>query len=121
MGDVIRLINITAFLNTLANAGAIKVSTFLDLSNPDRTVEQNLQRLLHVLEVKGTPGFIDFLACLRNEYAPSHDDLFKMLFKEGEFLHTVTATIRQLSDIDPASCFSHQQSRSFSKSIPNEG
>ncbi len=84
MGDVVTLVNITAFLNTLANTGAIKVTAFLDLANPDRTVEENLQRLLRVLEEKGTEGFIDFLACLRTEYAEKHEELFRLLFRDGE-------------------------------------
>lgn len=84
MREIARLVNITVFLNTLADTGAIKVTAFLDLVNPDRTVEDNLHRLLRILEVKSTAGFIDFLSCLWVEPSPSHEELFKLLFKEGE-------------------------------------
>lgn len=84
MKEIVRLINITKFLNTLTNTGAIKVTSFLDLANPDRTIEENLHRLVRILEEKGTPGFIDFLTCLQVEPTPSHEELFKMLFKEGK-------------------------------------
>lgn len=82
--EITRLINITKFLNTMTNTGAIKVTAFFDLANPDRTVEENLQRLLRILEEKGTPGFIDFLACLQMEPTPAHEELFKLLYKEGK-------------------------------------
>lgn len=86
MKEIVQLINITKFLNTLVNTGAIKVAVFLDLANPDRTIEENLNRLLRVLEEKGTAGFVDFLSCLQVEPAPSHEELFKLLFKEGKRL-----------------------------------
>ena len=82
--EVARLINITAFLKVLTDSGTIKVSAFLDLANPDRSVEENLHRLMRVLEENGTAGFIDFLSCLLMEPIPSHEDLFKLLFREGE-------------------------------------
>ena len=86
MKEIVRLINITRFLNTLTNTGAIKVAAFLDLANPDRTIEENLQRLIRVLEEKGVTGFVDFLSCLQVEPTPAHEELFKLLFKEGKLL-----------------------------------
>ena len=84
--DIVRMVNITPFLNMLANTGAIKVTAFLDLANPDRTVEENLQRLLLVLEEKkGVAGFVNFLDCLRKEYSTSHEELFRLLFRDGEY------------------------------------
>lgn len=80
-------INITPFLNMMANSHAIKVEVFMDLANPDRDVKENLQRLIRVLEKKGTEGFIDFLSCLlKEDTSPSHEELFKLLFKEGQLL-----------------------------------
>lgn len=85
MSEIVRLINITIFLNSLTDSRAIKVAAFLDLANPDRSIEENMQRLLRILEEKGTTGFIDFLSCLRMEVVPSHEQLFELLFQKGEF------------------------------------
>lgn len=82
--EIVAKINITLFLNHLANSGAIKVTSFLDLVNPDRSVQENLQRLLHVLEEKGVQGFIDFLVCLRKEHTEPHEELFGLLFKDSK-------------------------------------
>ena len=84
--DVLERIDLTALLNTLANSGAIKVDSFLDLVNPDRQVRENLERLLSVLEEKGTRGFIDFLCALQKDSSPTHDEIFKILFVEGKLI-----------------------------------
>ena len=81
---IVEQINFTTFLNTLTNSGAIRVTSFLDLVNPDRRVKENLERLVRVLEEKGNIGFIDFLTCLRTDATPGHEDLFKILFTEGK-------------------------------------
>ena len=84
MTEIAQKINITMFLNVLTNSGAIKVSAFLDLSNPDRRVRDNLERLIRVLEEKGNRGFIDFLSGLRKDPTPNHKELFRIIFKEGK-------------------------------------
>ena len=86
LGVIVSKINLTLFLNHLANSGAIKVTAFLDLVNPDRSVRDNMQRLLHVLEEKGVQGFIDFLVCLRKEHTPAHEELFRLLFNDSKLV-----------------------------------
>ena len=88
MADMVKLINITYVLNLLAsnNYNAISLSVFLDLANPDRTVEENLERLLYTLEKKKTKGFVNFISSLRVDHdsVPSHEKLFELLMSDGE-------------------------------------
>ena len=84
MNTIVDMINITTFLNALTNSGAIKVSSFLDLANPDRRVKENMERLFRILEEKGVTGFISFLSCLRSDPTPSHEKLFTILFRDGK-------------------------------------
>ena len=95
INDIVSRINITLFLNHLANSGAIKVTAFLDLVNPHRTVKENLQRLLVVLEEKGVQGFIDFLVCLRKEHTEAHEELFRLLFRDSEWFEKVYFSIER--------------------------
>lgn len=85
LDEIEREINLTSFLNELTHSGALKVSAFLDLQNPDRTVKENLKRLIRVLEDQGSRGFINFVSCLRKDSYPPHEKLFDVLFKEGMF------------------------------------
>ena len=78
-------INLTSFLNALTHSGALKVSSFLDLQNPDRSVHENLSRLIRVLDQQGSRGFINFMSCLYKDSDPAHERLFNILFQHGMF------------------------------------
>ena len=88
LDDIVKSLNFTTFLNALTNSGAIEVHSFLDLVNPDRPVCENLEKLVCVLEEKGTEGFIDFLSALRKDSSIHHAGLFKMLYGKGKFVAT---------------------------------
>ena len=77
-------IDMTIFLKALTNSGAIAVNTFMDVSSPDRTTQENLLRLLKAIEKKGTGGFISFVQGFQQMDAPpAHEHLAKLLIDEG--------------------------------------
>ena len=78
------LIDMTKFLNALTNSGAITVNTFMDVSSPHRTPQENLVRLFKAIEKKGTAGFISFVRGFQQTDAPpAHEHLAKLLIDEG--------------------------------------
>ncbi len=104
--DISESVNITSFLKTLMDNGAIEVTSFLDLVGHDRTPVESLEKLLIGLEGKGTQGFVDFLSALRADSTAAHDKLFKKLFSKGmlerrmkgwskELIYAPTTTIRK--------------------------
>lgn len=77
-------IDMTKFLKALTNSGAIAVNTFMDVSSPDRTTQENLTRLFKAIEKKGTAGFISFVQGFQQiDAPPAHEHLAKLLIDEG--------------------------------------
>jgi len=81
--EVAEVLNLTSFLQSLVDMGAIEVETFLHLVGSDRTVAESLEKLAFTLEGKGTEGFISFLTALKKDSSSSYDKLFKKLFSKG--------------------------------------
>lgn len=77
-------IDMTIFLKALTTSGAIAVNTFMDVSSPHRTTQENLVRLFKAIEKKGTAGFISFVRGFQQMDAPpAHEHLAKLLIDEG--------------------------------------
>ena len=77
-------IDMTKFLIALITSGAIAVNTFMDVSSPHRTTQENLVRLFKAIEKKGTAGFISFVRGFQQMDAPpAHEHLTKLLIDEG--------------------------------------
>ena len=83
--DIERLIEFTPFLNILLDDKAISLPKFMDLQSADRPIKDNLERLIHALEEKGSQGFVKFLNALQKEGgSPSHQRLFGLLSEKGK-------------------------------------
>ena len=85
LDEIASQINMTTFLSAMTTTGTISVNTYMDVSNPQRTPQENLMRLLRAIEKSGTAGFISFVQCFQQADAPpAHEHLAKMLLEEGE-------------------------------------
>ncbi len=83
---IVKHLDVNSIAQLLADADVIPRHNVMDVTNPQKTPQEQLSRLIRVVQSQGVQGMVGFLRCLQEDLrSTSHQKLAQILLEQGSY------------------------------------